>query len=417
MAFEAGEVALTVMTFNIENGGTQVEFKQVIKAIKSAKADVVGIQEAWGNIGRLANALHWKYYDPAQHILSKFPLFKKNKERHYLFIEVTPKHFVSMANIHLPDEPYGPYLIKEGVQQSKVFLNEKKVRLKQAKQYINELSVLATYHIPVFLTGDFNSPSHLDWTEVTLHKQRNHRYLMNWPVTHYAAQQGFVDSYRAFVPNPYAHPGYTWPAKRPKVTQTTDNFNPTDNDLSDRVDFIFASGPIKVTDSQVIGESNQKDVAVQLSPWPSDHRAVVSRFKVRPSVYPIEHMKLTPITGEYKGQKPRLVLQNKIIPIGQPIKIRWENAPGYGYDYISISPIGAQGEKDAVRLYTYGKTHGMIEYSNKNVTGNWTHWSTTPHVHWPLKPGSYLLKLMLDDGHTSLDTTEFKVIKTCGSSR
>lgn len=35
------------MSFNIENGGTQIDFNQVVKAIKQSKADVVGIQEAW----------------------------------------------------------------------------------------------------------------------------------------------------------------------------------------------------------------------------------------------------------------------------------------------------------------------------------------------------------------------------------
>jgi hypothetical protein len=92
--------------------------------------------------------------------------------------------------------------------------------------------------------------------------------------------------------------------------------------------------------------------------------------------------------------------------VGEPIQIIWNNAPGYSYDYISISSIKNEDSSKAVRLYTQGKINGFIQYSNENVKGNWTHWYKASHARWPLAPGTYKVQLMLDDGYTSLASTK-----------
>jgi hypothetical protein len=70
---ESPTARISVMSYNIENGGAQVDFNKTTEAIKKSGADVVGIQEAWGNTARLAKAVGWKYYDQRQHIISRFP--------------------------------------------------------------------------------------------------------------------------------------------------------------------------------------------------------------------------------------------------------------------------------------------------------------------------------------------------------
>ncbi|AUH71999.1 endonuclease/exonuclease/phosphatase family protein [Legionella sainthelensi] len=399
------EKPFVIMSFNIENGGTQIDFNQVVKAIKQSKADVVGIQEAWGNMKRLAKVLNW-HYDPYHHVISRFPLYKTVPQQRFVLIEIKPQQFVAVANIHLPDEPYGPSLINQGFDARIVRSNELKVRFSEIKPVFDELAILAKEGVPVFLTGDFNSPSHLDWSRATLQKQRNHRYVMNWPVTQYAANKGFVDSYRHIVPNAYKSPSFTWPANRAAVKNSIDDYNPSNNDLPDRIDFIFSSGPAQVINSQLIGEKHGQNVTLSLSPWPSDHRAIVSHFKVRASYFPIQHMKLFPIRGEYSAKKPRIMVSKKVLKSGEPIKIIWKNSPGYFYDYISISPKNRhRALNETVRLYTHGKINGIIQYSNKNVQGNWTNWYKS-HASWPLAPGVYDIKLMLDDGYNSLATTQ-----------
>lgn len=402
------EKPFVIMTFNIENGGTQIDFNQVVKAIKQSKADVVGIQEAWGNIKRLAKALNW-HYDPYQHVISRFPLYKTVPQQRFILIEIKPQQFVAVANVHLPDEPYGPDLINQGFDANIVGRNELKVRFSEIKPVFDQLADLAKEGVPVFLTGDFNSPSHLDWSHVTLQRQRNHRYVMNWPVTQYAENKGFVDSYRQIVPNAYQSPSFTWPAKRAAVKNSIDNYNPSNKDLPDRIDFIFSSGPAQVINSQLMGEKNGKNVTLSLSPWPSDHRAIISHFKVRASYFPIQHMKLLPVRGEYYIKKPRIIVSKKVLKSGEPIKIIWENAPGYFYDYISISPKNrSRAMNETVRLYTHGEINGIIQYSNQNVQGNWTNWYKS-HARWPLAPGVYDIKLMLDDGYNSLATTQIVI--------
>ena len=93
--------------------------------------------------------------------------------------------------------------------------------------------------MPVFLTGDFNSPSHLDWTKPTVGVLQNHRYVVEWPVTKFIQEKGLIDSFRETHPDPEKNPIYTWPAGRPFVENSIDGFNPSEDDLPDRVDFVY----------------------------------------------------------------------------------------------------------------------------------------------------------------------------------
>ncbi len=380
----------SVMTFNIENGGTQVDFNKVVEAVKKSGADVVGIQEAWGNTARLAKALHWKYADVSQHIVSRYPLWvPENAEHHYVFVEIAPGKIVAMANIHLPDELYGSHEIKQGVSIAKVLANEKNVRVPMAQMVANKLSALLKEGIPVFLTGDFNSPSHIDWTQRII--------KVKWPVTSMLAELGLTDSFRVIYRDAVKIPGYTWPAGRPIMRYTYDGFNPSASDLPERLDFIFSGGNAHVIESYIIGESD-------VSPWPSDHRAVVSKFIVTSVRLP----KLNYIKLENHLGQPSITVSQKIIQKDKAIQIFWKNAPGNRYDYIRIAPVGsnklAWGE--AVRLYTYAKINGSIQYGSHNVKGNWTAWNKGEEGRWPMIPGKYKVELMLDDSNTILAATQ-----------
>lgn len=274
---------LTVMSFNIENGGTQIDFNKVIEAIKKSNADVVGIQEPWGNIERLAQALHWKYFNRKHHIISRLPLLELPESKgQYLLVEVLAGKVVAMANIHLPSDPYGPERIIFGDPASQVIKMEQRIRLSVAAPLIKQLAELAHTGMPVFLTGDFNSPSHLDWTMATLNRLQNHRYQMQWPVSTMLEANGFTDSFRSVHPDPINTPGFTWPALRPIPKYSYDDFNPSAKDPTDRIDFIFVGGQAQVMESHIIGEEGSKEADMYVTPWPSDHRAVVSKFKVNP---------------------------------------------------------------------------------------------------------------------------------------
>lgn len=277
----ASTVRLRIMEFNIEYGGDLVSFGRVADAILASGADVVGIEEAWGHIPRLARKLGWDFYDVRTQIVSRYPLIDPpGAKGRYTFVQVRPGRVVAIGNVHLPSWPYGPNLVRAGRSRSDVLEVERRVRLPEVRPALRALSALVGRGIPSFLVGDFNSPSFRDWTAETVGRSCV-RYPVRWPVSAAVEKAGFVDSYREAHPSAVARPGFTWPAGRPEV----DGWNPGPHACDDRIDLVYASGAETLA-STIVGEAGAPDVSVSVSPWPSDHRAVLSTFRVEPAPPP-----------------------------------------------------------------------------------------------------------------------------------
>ena len=60
------------------------------------------------------------------------------------------------------------------------------------------------------MTGDYNTPSHLDWTAAADAVRDDIHYPVAWPVTEALQRAGFRDTYRVVHPDPVATPGITW---------------------------------------------------------------------------------------------------------------------------------------------------------------------------------------------------------------
>ena len=104
--------------------------------------------------------------------------------------------------------------------------------------------------VPVVILGDFNSPSHRDWTSDTA-GLRDHVIPVKWPVTQAVEDAGYVDAYRSLYPDPVADPGLTWPAARPK----SGSYNPgLTGRPADRIDMTFVSSDISVETADIVGE-------------------------------------------------------------------------------------------------------------------------------------------------------------------
>jgi len=84
-------------------------------------------------------------------------------------------------------------------------------RLPQAKRIIAKLAALGhlDLSIPLLVGGDWNTPSHLDWTLDTSRVYKRRRAL-DLPVSLAMAEAGFIDSFRTVHPNPVQRPGITW---------------------------------------------------------------------------------------------------------------------------------------------------------------------------------------------------------------
>lgn len=141
----------------------------------------------------------------------------------------------------------------------------------------------------VILGGDFNEPSHLDWTEATAQLADHHGVVIEWPNTKALEQAGFVDAYRQVFADPVKYPGYTYPSFNPDREPKRVTWAP-EADERDRIDYIFyhpgAGGNVTATRAWILGpsasiaygkrvdEAGQDPFLQPLGVWPTDHKGV-----------------------------------------------------------------------------------------------------------------------------------------------
>ncbi len=341
-------VEIKVSTFNIEYGGTHVSFDKVVQAIRRGGADVVGIEEGQTHIPRLARALGWPYFSTRLQVVSKLPLVDPpDGNSRYLFVEVAPGKVVAIENVHLPSNPYGPFWAKQGRARREIVALERRLRLPAIRPFLRTGTALVEQGIPVFLVGDFNSPSWRDWTPEMVGIRPQIRFPVHWPVSAAVERAGFVDSYRDVHPNPRRDPGLTWWAARPELP----GWNPGKTAPQDRIDLVYAAGAATATESIVVGERGVPGVDVSVQPWPTDHRGVVSTFTVRP------------------GDMPTLVaVERRLTDVGRNVLVRF-HATDAATQTVAIVPAGGDAATDIIAQQpTDGATDGTLRFD----TDGWT---------------------------------------------
>jgi exodeoxyribonuclease III len=276
---------LRVMTFNLWHGGDagKQPLSQSAEVIRKAGADLVGLQETSGlaagtsrpdNAAKVASMLGFHYYDQGSGcgILSRFPIVGYSEARRGARIELPSKEKIWLFNVHFAHAPYQPYQLLGIPYEGGRFLKTsaeavtaaRNARGHQVRDLLNDIRDSAADASTVLVTGDFNEPSHLDWTVAAAHAGLC-PIAVPWPSAKALADAGFQDAYRTKFPNPVEHPGLTW-------TPITAEDDP--GDRHDRIDFVFFRGrQAEVRDARVIGERPRRADLVVL-PYPSDHRAV-----------------------------------------------------------------------------------------------------------------------------------------------
>lgn len=269
-------MTVRVMQFNIEYGGDVVDFASVPAAIEAADADVVALQEAYGNTCKVADAVGWAYCDPRTQTLSRYPLITPDDPTgHEVIVAPREGEVFGVVNLHLPSAPFGPNLAAQGLSADELIAKEKG-RLRALEPVMDAANRMQELQVPVVVLGDFNAPSHRDWTEET-DGVRDHVSPVQWPVSQAVEDAGFVDAYRTIYPDAVEYPGLTWPAARPKAG----SYNPAlAGKPADRIDMTFVSEAIEVEGVELVGESASELTDIPVDPWPTDHRAVVSQLEV-----------------------------------------------------------------------------------------------------------------------------------------
>ena len=264
----ASAQSLKVMSLNTWHGGAKVTdgVNKIAQQITASGAEVVALQESSSSVAKeIADKLGWKYHTASGtdvDLVSKRPIEKTDsfsKESSGAKAIAAKIDGVWVYSIHLDYTKYGPYnacFDKDSYQ--KIYADE--ASRKAQAQDIAEWTGSA----PAIVAGDFNTPSHLDWTEATKAKHCNSE--VEWPATKAFADKGFKDSYRELHPSPANAPGNTWSP----VTKTNSDYD-NKPEPQDRIDFILhQGGSLKPTSSRTFGGG---------SDWPSDHLAVVTTFQ------------------------------------------------------------------------------------------------------------------------------------------
>ena len=268
----ADVVELKVMTYNIWVGGNPLA--KTAEVILASGADVIGLQEHGGSAAALAADLGFYYHEidsGDNAILSRYPITTTFGYGAGIALPGGGEAYV--FDVHLTAYPYQPYDIRDGlVSTEEGAIAGAEAARAWVQSPLADLGPYLAAGAPVFFTGDFNEPSHLDWTQEAADAGL-HPFKVNWPTSNAIYDAGLFDSFREFRPDEVADPAYTWSPGAPFP-----NVDP--NDVHDRIDMVYYGGPgVVVTDSQVVGElAANADIVV--ANYPSDHRAVVSTFNV-----------------------------------------------------------------------------------------------------------------------------------------
>lgn len=280
-------VTLKIMTMNTWHGGQSVYngIDKIVNAVKLSGADIVGFQEVPDPAKTIAERLGWYYYQSPYDgsIISKYPIVEQFEVSGVgaptVRIRLPYGQEVMVSSAHLDYREYGPYSAHFYSKTiNEIIAQEERSRGVQTTSILNRLNKYLSSNMPVFLLGDFNAPSHLDWIEST--KNVHNGYVIEWPVSKKLEQAGMSDSYRVIHPDPVKSPGITWSPVF-TLTHPWDSNNPYEP--QDRIDFIYSKGRAKVTDSKVFVVGEPKEYGQHKNnEWPSDHAAVISTFTVNP---------------------------------------------------------------------------------------------------------------------------------------
>lgn len=295
----ASALELTVMSFNIWGGGANAKkpIDETVAAIKAVNPDIIGIQETKPEpdpctaehcvptgksvAAEIAKALGYYYYDQsatnpalwANAILSRYPIGKPTKNDLGVEIMIEGKRIMAY-NIHLTDYPYQPYQLLNIEYGSAPFLKTGEEAVAAAKaargpalDLLEQDMKAADGADAAFVFGDFNEPSHHDWTEAAV-KAKLQPMVVAYPSAKRIESWGFVDLFRAAWPDVAAKPAFTWtPTSEPTAK----------DDHHDRIDYTLGRAKnLKVLKAGIVGEK-KPEADIVVTPWPADHRAAMAR--------------------------------------------------------------------------------------------------------------------------------------------
>lgn len=328
LSFSQQKNQLKVLQINIWQEGTMVPngFKAIADEIIDKKADVVLFSEVRNYnktdfVQRMLQELkstnavyHGISSEPSLDVafISKFPI----KDQQALYgdtskmggvlkskIQVNGRNIIFYA-VHLDYTNYACYLPRgyDGVTWKKldqpiigvdaILEANRKGRREEAIKDIIQDANKENKDETIIIAGDFNEPSHLDWTSATKNLFDHRGTVVPWDCSVLLQASGFVDSFREKYPNPVKYPGFTYPSFNKDVGMEKLAWAPLADDR-DRIDYVYyrTNIPFHVSEVKIVGPSetvkygkkqkpdSQDKFLLPVDVWPTDHKALLVTFK------------------------------------------------------------------------------------------------------------------------------------------
>jgi endonuclease/exonuclease/phosphatase family metal-dependent hydrolase len=170
-------------------------------------------------------------------------------------IELPGKKAIAFYSIWLP---YDVEIWEEGTREGKTdkellaACESSRDDLEQILQQIDERLAEAGYEgLPVIIAGDFNSMSHLDYTQEA---RSQYGTAIEWPTSLIISEAGYRDSYRELHREVDRQRDRTWTPRFPEQQQ-------------DRIDYVYYKGKgLDLAEVGIIDTHPEK--------FPSDHAAL-----------------------------------------------------------------------------------------------------------------------------------------------
>lgn len=304
---------LRLMTFNIWNSGEHVDdgLAKIAKHILAVNPDIVALEEV-NNLDLMISLLallgpKWtaktnnqSFSDTA--IVTRHEILPTNESMVTLWdhgatrahIKLTGANqlsqVISFYACHINAATYGPYVACSTLANDSLYITAAEAGMDTgyegrignahgiANMAVFQADLAASDQMPMFVLGDMNTPSHLDWLDDEQSKALHCGWSYQWPVTKIWQMNGLTDAFRYVHPDNVAVPGNTWST----VTPYMDGWPGMIPEPQDRIDMILykTNQWVPVTAETYAGtEPITPKPNYQQNDWPSDHFSVVVDFQ------------------------------------------------------------------------------------------------------------------------------------------
>lgn len=268
---------IRVLCWNIWNGGDGAKDepsptrklekqRRVAEAIRASGADVVAMVETYGSGEVIARELGFHFHPRGANvsILSRWPIkedLSVYKPFHCVGALVeTPegrRFAIYSVWVHYVDDVWTDPHSRDGRSPADLIAKDGPSRVVEVRAILDGVAARTSSlaDATVIVAGDFNSNSHLDYTEAA---SDQFGPPVEWPVTKTVAEAGFGDAYRTCNPKVDREQDRTWSPRFP-------------DQIQDRIDYVFWKGGLLAPRSATV---------VDKAPgrWPSDHAAMLVEF-------------------------------------------------------------------------------------------------------------------------------------------